>query len=116
MRETIFSCFIAFYFIVKYLLQIKGKPAANPIQEKKATIKYFVNDKEVSQNHLDHSRNILKFYNYTVSDADIRGAFFGVLSNVAEARKKGAVKIDMIELKSAREYLHDRWCYLVSKN
>ena len=116
MRETIFSCFIAFYFIVKYLLQIKGKPAANPIQEKKAAIKYFVNDKEVSQNHLDHSRNVLKFYNYAVSDADIRRAYFGVLSDVAEVRKKRAVKIDMIELKSAREYLHDRWCYLVSKN
>ena len=104
------------YFIVKYLIQINDKPKAKPIEEKRDIIKFIVNDKEVSNNHLDHSRNVLKFYNYTVSDVDIQKAYYSVLNDYAEARKKEAVKIDMIELKSAKEYLYDRWCYLVSKN
>ena len=113
----VFPIGIIIYLVFKALIKSTVTKSGQINCNSASRIKFTVKGKEIDATHTYHSLeklNLLGIKN--ISPKIISEHYHQIFEEIIEQRRTQLVKIDVAELRAAKQYLLDKWSYVANEN
>jgi len=113
----ILSICMLIYLVLKALIELTETKSGQINCNAAPSIKFTVNGNEIDATHTWHSLDKLNLLTTkNITPEIISEHYQQLFEEIIEQRKTQLVKIDIAELRAAKQYLLDKWKYVANEN